>query len=438
MLNISKNNQAVYILYSERTFASGKTITAKVYNDSDVEISGSPFTLLEIDNKGIYGTSFTPTTIGQYKIVVLEGTTKMSAASIKISTYDIESVGGDTTSILSMLSDMEGTSFLSNNDSLHAIKDYLVGTIQASISQIQNNTLTAVALSTQLLIPTTSTVSYPFYVNVYDEQGLMADPYDQDSSTGHSYISISVTNQLGVDRTANLSNLDTSSYGGKKWLTRLSTGRYTGSYDVATTHSKELLNFSFAYKHAVSEADRVVDRSTYVTAELDDSTKIDAIEATVNNVTYGLSAVKTLIDNYQTINQVDLTNIENKVDIESGLISSLTSTVNTINTNVNTANTNINTANANINTLNNKSDIESGMISLVDSKVDIIDGNIDDIETMLNSPVYGLANIKSLIDAMTTHLTDIKGTGFVSANDSLHAIKEKINTVSTTTGGYIL
>lgn len=103
MLNISKQDQAVYLLYSGRTFSTGLAVTANVYDGSNNLLAGSPFSLTEIGATGMYGVSFTPTTAGFYKVAVLEGTTKMSSASIKITDYDIESVGEDVATALELL-----------------------------------------------------------------------------------------------------------------------------------------------------------------------------------------------------------------------------------------------------------------------------------------------------------------------------------------------
>lgn len=108
MLNISRKDQAVYVFYASRTFTSGLTITANIYNGINVLVTGSPFTLTEIGTLGLYGTSFTPADTGTYKILVLEGTTKIASATIKVTESDIESVAEDVTSILDLV---ENTTF---------------------------------------------------------------------------------------------------------------------------------------------------------------------------------------------------------------------------------------------------------------------------------------------------------------------------------------
>jgi hypothetical protein len=144
MLNISQKNKAIYLLYSERSFASGITITARVYDNTNVQISGSPFTLVELAGLGLYGITFTPTVSGDYKVLVYEGTTKMSSAFIKVTDYDIESVGTDTTSILTILQNATyGLSAL--NTDIDAIYNYLVNTIQIAIANVQTGVTTLIA-----------------------------------------------------------------------------------------------------------------------------------------------------------------------------------------------------------------------------------------------------------------------------------------------------
>lgn len=63
---------------------------------------------------------------------------------------------------------------------------------------------------------------------------------------------------------------------------------------------------------------------------------------------------------------------------------------------------------------------------------------VSDIQTKVNSGTYGLSALKGLIDVLTATvntdaatLTDIEGTGFISATDSLKAISDRIFTGGT-------
>lgn len=425
MLTLSKSNQAVYVLYAAKNFGTGKTVTMNVYNGSNTEISGSPFTLTEIGTTGLYGASFTPTATGEFKIIVHEGSSKQASASIKITNYDIESVGGDVTSVKTILEhatygnaaiktkldDMAGSGFVSSEDSLEAIKNYLVSTIQASISQIQNNTSTAVSISTEMLRPSSGSTPFKIFLNIYDSEGLMQDADDQDSGAGNAYVSVNVTDELSNDRTGNLTGLDASTFGGLKWMTRISTGRYSCVYNVASTHDLEQLNFEFRYQ--IATAERVVDRSSVVTDVIDITSTVDSIYSEVTNGTYGLSALRTLIAGY----------------LASG------------------------------------GSIEQKITS-IESKIDILDTVADNTYAIVNNGTYGLAALKTLIDGITGYvdtleasMTDIKGTGFATGTDSMKAISDRqqaamgagfdsgtdsleqirnaIDSIGTTNGGYI-
>ena len=416
MLTLSKKGNAVYILYAAKKFESGKTVTAKVWNAANTAISGSPFTLTEIStNTGLYGVSFTPTVIGEYKIQILEGGIEQAAASIKVTDYDIESIGGDVTSIKSLLDNatygnsalndkldaMAGTGFVSADDSLNAIKDYLVNTIQSSISQIQNNTLTSVAMSTEMIRPSAGSSLFKVFVNVYDNEGMMQDPDDQDSGAGTAMIAVDALDESGNSRISNVSGLDASTQDSKKWLTRVSAGRFSCIYSVSNTHDLEQINFSFTYK--VAGSDRIIDRSSTVSEVVDLTSLVTDIKNEVTDATYGLAAIKTLIDSYQSTND--------------------------------------------------------GNFITLDGKLDTISGVAGDNYSLLSNGTHGLAALKTLVDNLSSSVTSIKGTGYVQANDSLKAvsdrqqtimgagfdtgtdtlekIREAIDSVGTTNGGYI-
>jgi len=386
MLSLSKKDNAVYILYAAISFNTTKTVTAKIWDDTNTQIVGSPISLSQIPtNTGLYGASFTPTTVGEYKIEILENGSVKAAAGIKVTEYDIESIGGDVVSIktilehttygneaiVTKLTDIAGTSFVSADDSLKAIKDFLVNTIQSSIAQIQNNTLTSVSLSTEMLRPASSSTPFKVFVNVYDTEGLMQDPDDQDSGAGIAMLAVSVLDESGNGRNDNLSGLDASTQDSKKWMTKVSTGRFSCIYDVASTADLEQLNFTFTYK--VGGNERVLDRSSVVTETVNLSTVVNNTYDAVTNATYGLSALKTLIDSYQNTNQ------------------------------------------ASFDTLS--------------VQIDDIDTAVGTNYSLLANGTYGLSALKGLVDILQTNVTSIQGTGFVSSTDSLTAVSTRQQTI---------
>lgn len=387
MLNISKSGSAVYVLYAAKNFVSGKTITLDVRNGSDtLTVTGG--SVPEIGSTGLYGTSFTPATTGEFKVLIYENSNKQAAASIKITAHDIESVGGDVTSIKALveganglaaikgvvdanatkLTDIQGAGFSTGTDSLKQIKDYLVNTIQSSISNIQNSTLTAVSLPTVLEQPESGTTSFKVYVNVYNSSGASVNA-DSDN------IAVLVTNESGTARDVNI--LTASIVGpaqaayvsGQRYLKKESTGRYSFVYQVSTSHALEGLNFDFNY--AVSSVTRNLDRSTTVVDDLPDFAQVAAdtaaTQAAVSSGTFGLSALKTLIDTFSA-------------------------------------------------RFNNGGDVET--------RFDTIEGYVDTVEGLLNNGTFGLSALKTLIDAITTTL------GTVNTNVGL--IKAKTDLIGTT------
>lgn len=398
MLNLSKSGNAIYVLYAAKNFISGKTITIDVRNGADsLTVTGG--TVPEIGSTGLYGTTFTPATTGDFKVLIYETGSKVAAASVKVTAYDIESVGGDVTSIKSLvegasglaaikgvvdanatkLTDIQGAGFATGTDSLKQIKDYLVNTIQSSISGIQNSTLTAVSLPQQLEQPETGTTSFKVYVNTYTSAGASVNA-DSDN------ITVLITNEAGAARDTNI--LTASIVGpaqvayvsGQRYLKKESTGRYSFVYQVSSAHALEALNFDFNY--TVSSVTRNVDRSATVVDDLPDlsqiSTDTAATQAAVANVTYGLSALKTLIDTFSA-------RFDNGGDVEV--------------------------------------------------RFDTIEGYVDQVEGYLTNGTFGLSALKTLIDAITTTLGTVNtNVGLIKAKTDLIGTAADITTDPTIFG----
>ena len=407
MLNLSKSGNSVYVLYAAKNFHSGKTVTIDVRNGSDslVVTGGS---MPEIGSTGLYGTTFTPATTGEFKVIVYENASKVAAASMKSTSYDIESVGGDVTSIKSLvegssglvaikgvvdanatkLTDIQGSGFATGTDSLKQIKDYLVNTIQASISGIQNSTLTAVSLPTILEQPESGTTNFKIYVNVYNSAGASVNADSDD-------IAVLVTNEAGTSRDTNIQTASivgpaqAAYVSGQRYLKKESTGRYSFVYQVSSSHALEALNFDFNY--AVSSVTRNVDRSATVMDDLPDLSTIasdtSSTQAIVSNVTYGLSALKTLIDTFSA-------------------------------------------------RFNNGGDVEV--------RFDAIEGYVDQVEGYLTNGTFGLSALKTLIDNIQTTSNTINtkvGTSSdVSSDPTIFGRLERnyeAITAGGSTGGYI-
>lgn len=426
MLNLSKSGQNVYILYGAKNYGNGETVVANIYDGSNSLVSGSPFTLSEIGSTGLYGNSFSPSATGEYKIKVTEGSNDRAHASIKVTDYDIESVGGDVTTIKDVvehatygnealkdkLVGIEGSGFATGTDSLKAIKDYLVNTIQSAISGIQNNTRTSIAIPTQMLKPTSGSSVFKCYVDVYDTSGNMEDPDDQDAGAEVAMISVTVVDESANDRSANLGGLSASTQDSKDWLTRDAEGKFSFTYSVSNTHDLEQLIFTFDYEE--SSAARSTRRTSVVTDVLDISDQVDNIYDEVTSVTYGLSALKTLIDTVDTVVDGIQTDLDNGTDGLGAIKTAVDA---------------------------NQTDLTN-----IESKIDTVDTVVDSNYSLLTDGTYGLSALQTLLstintntDTIETDLTAIKGSGFATGTDSLKAIRDAIDAidVDVNPGGYI-
>ena len=97
----------------------------------------------------------------------------------------------------------------------------------ADVATIQNNTSTRIVLDSVFERPDTASVAEIFDLYLYDSDGHMEDP---DSTP-----TLTVTNNLGVDRSANLTNAGIMQHPGL--------GHYRIGYTVASTHALEPLRF---------------------------------------------------------------------------------------------------------------------------------------------------------------------------------------------------
>lgn len=93
MISFSRKDDAFNVVYHSSNFDSGLTITMDVIDNTDSSISGSPFTMSEIGSTGLYSASFTPVTIGTFKIIVEEEGIKRAASTVEVMNYSLDSLG---------------------------------------------------------------------------------------------------------------------------------------------------------------------------------------------------------------------------------------------------------------------------------------------------------------------------------------------------------
>jgi len=209
----------------------------------------------------------------------------------------LDSVGNDVTTTKNTVTD---TSY--GNAALKSILD----TINNTVGKLSNNADAKIALIDVMLIPDSGSSTYKFFFRFYDSDNNMEDPDNQNTD---AYVAVSVANSQGTDRSANLGGLSSDTFGGKKWMTRESVGVFSATYTVANTHAVEDLIFSFDLKEngnsrSFGAISRTATSSSDIASKLDVienkidivDGNVDDIEAIVSNATYGLSALKTLLD----------------------------------------------------------------------------------------------------------------------------------------------
>lgn len=405
MFQVVKQGDSYRLLYSAKDFTTGLSdVSAIPYNPSGA--AQTAVSLSELGSSGIYYADFDTTgkTLGAWSFKV-DSTSKKAPAFTRIQIVDGDTLNDtvfeklDTMldSVLSNQTVMDGkldvidqnvddveaivTSGTYGNAALKTILD----TISSAVQAMDKNSEAKIAIIDQMLIPGSGSNTYKFFFRFYDSNGNMEDPDDQDAGAEQAMVAVSVANSAGTDRSANLSGLSASTQGGLKWLTRVSEGVFSAIYTVASTHAVEDLIFSFdlleqtavksfaAISRTASSASDYGSRFDAIDSALTTiDGNVDDIEGHVTNVTYGLSALQTLIAAIQT-------------------------------------------------------DLDNGTDGL-----GAIKAAVDSNNGLLTNATYGLSALKTILDTINTNtngvsadLTSIKGTGFTSATDSLRAIAEQ-------------
>ena len=344
-----KNN---YFVYSAKKFQTGLTdVTAKVRRNGVYVLSTDtvPLALTELDN-GRYQLVLSPAQIttaggaGSFQIDVNSASkdapatatriitendsddiiTELAAIDVKVDAIDgkidiidtnvdqalvdIAAVKVDTASIKVTVEDTndEITDPSHGNANLKS----LIDAIQSTVDNISNVTRFSAPIPSKLLRPDAGSKSYLVPLRLYDIDG---NPEAPDGA-----LTVTVKNAAGADRTAALVN---GASGTAHVLTPVSTGVYELQLDIASGDVDEPLYFSFDYVEntaAISQVatSEVIPESTdtaglalEATAQsiLSDTNailidtaamqpQVADVQSVVNNVTFGLSALKDLID----------------------------------------------------------------------------------------------------------------------------------------------
>jgi hypothetical protein len=178
----------------------------------------------------------------------------------------------------------------------------LIDAVQSTVDNISNVTRQNIAMPVELITDDTNVTRYRVPMRIFDTAGNLEDP---DSNA----IQVSAQDELGADRTSYIVGY----VAGPVNATRTGVGVYYIDIDVPANATVEQVNFFFAYTEnsialsAVrttsinnsSDTSGLALQSTLLTVEADTTDmqpRVLDIQTKVNNATYGLAALKDLID----------------------------------------------------------------------------------------------------------------------------------------------
>jgi len=402
MFKVIKQGDAYRLLYSAKNFSSGLSdVQAIPYNPSGAAQSAVAMT--EMGTSGVYYADFNTTglALGVWGFKI-DSTSKSAPAIDKIQIVDPDTLNDtvlekldamlDTT--LSNLTTIDGKidvidgnvddieGIVANVNHGNAALKTLIDAVASAVQSIQNNTLFSTSLQQVMIVPDTGTNTYKVYVNIFDAAGNMEDPDNQNTD---AYVAVSVANSGGTDRSGNLGGLSADTFGSKKWLTRVSEGRFSFTYAVSDAAAAEDLIFSFDYNE--DSVTKYQDRASRVAAESSDiATKLNTIEAKVD-----------IVDGVVDGIQADLDNSTDGLGALKALIDAV------------------------------QADIDDGTNGLAAIRTLVSSNN-----SLLSNATYGLAALKTLLDTIAGNtdgveadLTAIKGAGWTS-DDNLKNIYEAV------------
>lgn len=188
---------------------------------------------------------------------------------------------------------------------LSALKS-LIDAVQSSVSNIQNATRFVAAVPSQLIKPGAGSTSFRIPIRVYNGDGALEDP---DSNA----IAVSITDEQGNDRTSYLVGF----VAGPVNASRTGVGVYYIDLALPSSADSEQLNFNFAYTEnaislsAVRTSQVVLDvqasgfalettAQDILTDTADMQPRIADIQTKINSATFGLAALKDLLDIIET------------------------------------------------------------------------------------------------------------------------------------------
>lgn len=164
------------------------------------------------------------------------------SAQITLVSGAISSIQSDLTSVASDVSSVRTTvedsnSVLNNVSSGNMALLAELQAVQTQISSIQNATRTVVAVSPDLIIPSTGSALYRVEISIFNVQGFLQDP---DTNT----VTLNIINAAGVDRGVFFQG---NTGGGSVTATRVSIGNYFAVIEVSSSSAQERLTLSVRY-----------------------------------------------------------------------------------------------------------------------------------------------------------------------------------------------
>lgn len=204
--------------------------------------------------------------------------------------------------------DANRTTLESGTFGLSALKD-LIDSMQTTIDNIQNVTRFSAAVSSRSVIPSAGNNDYRATMQLFDTDGNLEDP-------DTNQIEVSAKDETGANVTAAVLIFGTQSDNGNGKIDAVkdSTGQYRFDYRVANTQSPGTqITFLFEYEENSKPlaASRVTDLIDDLAASgsalestsqdiLDDTADMEPrvadIQTKINSATFGLAALKDLID----------------------------------------------------------------------------------------------------------------------------------------------
>ncbi len=392
------------LYYMSRNLRSGLSdVTADIYKDGNGTPVATNVSLSELDSTnspGLYVLELTSATLSGYGgagiyVAMINSASRNAPATVKfdvtvnsLDDLELHLVGIETkidtlATNLQTVDDNVDSIKTTVEDSNTVLRDPNIGNsnlktlieqVISAVSSVQNNTRFVGIVPPRMVKPDASgtTNTYRIDIRLFDSEG---NPEDPDSDQ----IAVSVKNESGTDRT----NLLDGFTSGPVDATKVSVGVYRIDAVIPDTAGIEQLRFNFDYTE------------------------------TNNSVTFSQSQPRT--------SEIVVEEVASGLALQSTLLDVLTDTAD-MQPKTNTI-------------LNMVNDATSGLPALK-ALIDILDNVADDTNAVVKDATYGLSALKSLIDgkssqvsvdAINTALTnDVKGAGFVQADDTLHQISDRV------------